>query len=96
MRRLHLTLSAEEQQTLREAVRKHPLPYVRERAGALLKIADGQYAQDVATSGLLQKRCKQTGCGWVHRYNNWGIAGLVNKTGRGRNRNFSPSGGGKS
>jgi len=92
MRRLNLTLSAEERLTLNEAVRKHPLPHMRERASALIQIAEGRYAKDVAAGGLLQKRCKQTVSSWVHWYNQWGIAGLYNEAGRGRQRSFSPSG----
>lgn len=39
--RLRLILSEEEQRTLQEAVRHHPHPDARERAAALLKVAEG-------------------------------------------------------
>lgn len=45
-----LTLSAEERLTLEEMRDKHPKPYRRQRAAALLKIADGKSANWVAAS----------------------------------------------
>lgn len=90
MRRLHLTLSAEEERTLDEMSRKHPLPRMRERAGALLKIFHGAQAKDVAAYGLLQIRCKQSVSAWVHRYNRGGLGGLYDAKGRGRKPSFSP------
>lgn len=58
--------------------------YLRERAGALLKIADGQTAAAVARTGLLRPRQPDTVYRWLARYRAVGIAGLVNRPGRGR------------
>jgi transposase len=73
---------------LRDCARK---PYVRERAAALLKIADGQSARQVAAYGLLKPHCHGTICEWVERYNDLGLQGLEIKPGRGRKPAFSPS-----
>lgn len=65
-------------------------PYLRERAGALVKIADGQIAAEVARSGLLRPRQPDTVYAWVHRYRAEGPAGLYIRPGRGRKPAFSP------
>lgn len=67
-----------------------PKPYLRERAGALLKIADGRSAAAVARDGLLRQRQPETVARWVHRFRVSGIAGLVDRPGRGRKPAFSP------
>jgi transposase len=59
-------------------------PYLRERAGALLKIADGQAAAAVARTGLLRPRQPDTVYRWLARYRAEGIAGLGDRPGRGR------------
>jgi hypothetical protein len=66
-------------------------PYLRERAGALLKIAAGQSAARVARSGLARPRQPETGCRWLWRYRREGVAGLVDRPGRGRKPAFPPS-----
>lgn len=74
-----------------EAVRDHAaLPYLRERAAALLKIAAGQSAAQVARGGLLRARHPETICAWVQRYRIEGLAGLTIRPGRGRKPAFSP------
>ncbi len=65
--------------------------YLRERAAAILKIADGMSARAVAHHGLLKRRKQQTVCGWVQRYQVEGIKGLTLHQGRGRKAAFSPS-----
>lgn len=64
--------------------------YLRERAAALLKIADGMSASQVAAKGLLRRRQYQTVCDWVHRYQTGGVEGLYINEGRGRKAAFSP------
>lgn len=64
--------------------------YIRERAAAILKVADGMSASQVARDGLLKQRKYQTVCEWVTRYRQEGIAGLYIKAGRGRKAAFSP------
>lgn len=64
--------------------------YLRERAAALLKIADGLSASQVAHQGLLKRRQYQTVCHWVRRYQAAGVKGLYIRQGRGRKAAFSP------
>jgi hypothetical protein len=66
-------------------------PYLRERAAALLKIADGGSARQVAAQGLLRKRWHYTLGVWLTRYEQDGIEGLKIRSGRGRKPAFSPS-----
>jgi transposase len=65
--------------------------YVRERAAAILKIAEGMSASEVAKRGLHKPRQYQSVCEWVHRYEAEGIAGLYIRDGRGRKAAFSPT-----
>ena len=68
-----------------------PKPHLRERAAALLKIADGQSAAAVARTGLLRPRQPDPVYRWLHRYRTAGVAGLADRPGRGRKPAFSPS-----
>lgn len=86
-----LPLTSEERTTLIEARDHHPTAYVRERAGALLKIADGHSGRWVARCGLLRSRSPDTVFRWVHLYQEGGIAALKVRTGRGRKPAFFPS-----
>ena len=72
-----LTLSAAARLTLCEARDHHPAPAVRERAAALLKIADGMPAHQVARRGLLKVRHPATVTGWLTRYQQQGVLGLL-------------------
>lgn len=87
-RRLDLTAEARTQlAALRDTA---PKPYLRERAAALLKIADGIPAAQVARSGLLRSRDPDTVYAWLDRYQREGLAGLHVRPGRGRKPAFSP------
>lgn len=66
-------------------------PYLRERAAALLKIADGMAAAAVARYGLLRPRKPDTIYGWLDRFQTDGVAGLAVQPGRGRKPAFFPS-----
>lgn len=88
--RLSLTLTAEARAELDEVRRRHPKPYLRERATALLRIADGASAAAVADHGLLVARHPDTVRAWVHRYLAEGLAGLAIRPGRGRPPAFGP------
>ena len=68
-----------------------PTPYLRERAAALLKVADGMPAAAVARAGLLRPRQPDTVYRWLRRYRAAGAAGLRDRPGRGRTPAFSPS-----
>jgi hypothetical protein len=90
-RQLLLTLSLAETAALVDIRDHHPLPYRRERAAALLKMADGLSAKAIAHTGLLKHRAEETVAAWYHRYQAEGLAGLTIRPGRGRKPAFSPS-----
>ncbi len=87
--------SAKQQAELEAARDHHALAYVRERAGALLKIAAGQSVRHVALTGLLKVRDPHTVAEWLRRYGASGLAGLQVREGRGRKGAFFPSAGGR-
>ena len=86
---LTLTLSPEYKSELELIRDKHPLPYVRERASALLKIASGISGRKVAHEGLLKKRKADTIYDWYKRFKEEEVKGLKLKGGRGRKACFS-------
>ena len=86
-----LTLSEAERRQLILIVKCHPLPYMREHAAAILKVADGAFASEVAKNGLLRVRHPDTVCAWVRRFQQVGIEALKIKPGRGRKPAFSPA-----
>jgi hypothetical protein len=85
-----LALTPEERAELVALRDTAPKPHVRERAAALLKIADGQSAASVARTGLLRPRKPATVWRWLRRYRAEGVAGLADRPGRGRKPAFSP------
>ena len=89
-RRLTFALTDSQRICLGEALKHHPLPYVRERASALLKVAEGRSVPQVAQHGLLQARQPDTLYRWIVAYQEKGIVGLKVGTGRGRKPAFSP------
>lgn len=88
---LVVTLSDAQREELEQTRKHHELPYLREKAAAILKIAAGQSGRAVALHGLLQQRRPDTVYDWVHRYQAEGLAGLLVQDGRGRKPAFSPS-----
>ena len=86
-----LELDAVERRELERIRDTHGQAYMRERAAALLKIADGQSAYAVSVGGLLKPRAPDTVYRWLDRYEAEGIGGLVIRPGRGRKPAFSPS-----
>jgi hypothetical protein len=71
-----LVLKAKQRQDL-EHYRDHDTrPYVRERCGALLKIAGGQPPHAVATQGLLKPRDPDTVYTWLRLYETDGLEGI--------------------
>lgn len=84
-------LTDEQRNLLETTVRLHPKAYVRERAAAILKVADGWFAAHVARYGLLRERDPDSVYAWLDRYQSDGLAGLTIKPGRGRKPVFSPS-----
>lgn len=85
---LRRTLDLSEKQ--RRALEHHrdhdPRPYVRERCGALLKIADGQSPHAVARHGLLKPRDPDTVYGWWNWYEHLGIRSVWRFQHGGRHR----------
>jgi transposase len=64
--------------------------YLRERAAALLKIADGMSAHAVSQQGLYRQRKPDTVYEWLNRYEAEGIDGLYIREGRGRKPAYDP------
>jgi len=72
-----LRLKTREQREL-EYYRDHDArPYVRERCGAVVKVAAGQRPHAVAQQGLLKRRDPDTLYGWLDGYEEEGVAGLL-------------------
>ena len=90
--RRRVELSGEQREELHWRVRHDPKPYVRERASAILKVAGGEVAAQVAARGLLVPRDPDTVYGWLDRYAERGVAGLTIAPGRGRKPTLSPPG----
>src|SRR5438045_399659 len=88
-----LVLTEEQRLQLAHLRDASPKPYLRERAAALLKIASGLPAAQVARSGLLRHRQPDTVYRWLNSFQAQGIEGLMVKPGAGRKPaySFSPS-----
>jgi transposase len=87
---LKIELTAEQRQELVEVRDHHRLAYMRERASAILKIADGVSGRETALHRLLKPHWQDTIYAWVKRYREEGVEGLKIKPGRGRKPAFSP------
>jgi transposase len=83
MRKRILELSEEQRRELDDMRDHHPTAYLRERAAALLKIADGMSALAVAHGGLLRRRKPDTVYGWLNAYQEKGTKGLFQRSRRG-------------
>jgi transposase len=89
-KRFHETLSTDQRREL-EAMRDHHAKgYLREKAAAILKMAEGQSGRQVAQQGLLKARDCDTVYRWWHRYQHEGLSGLLVRKGRGRKPAFFP------
>jgi len=88
---LEINLSGEARRELERVRDQEPRAYLRERAAAILKVADGQSGRQVAQQGLLKPRWPEAVYRWIKAYQAGGTAGLLIKTGRGRKPAFSPS-----
>ena len=89
-RSLCVQLTDEERIQLERIRDTDPHPYVRERAAALLKMADGHSAREVAYHGLLKPRYHETPSGWWRRFLAEGAQGLHIHPGRGRKPSAPP------
>ena len=83
-------LSPEEQKQLEQIRDTDKRPYMRERAAAMLKTAEGMSPYQVALNGLHKRRKPDTVYVLLHRYRQEGIKGLVIKPGRGRKPSYWP------
>jgi hypothetical protein len=72
-----LELKSKQRQELAEYRDHDARPYMRERCGALLKIAGGATPHAVARQGLLKPRDPDTLYGWLRIYAAEGMSGLV-------------------
>ena len=90
-RHIRIQLTEAQRQELIQMRDGHPKPFVRERAAAVLKVADGALIQHVAERGLLKRHEPETVKGWLERYLAAGRSGWQIRRGRGRKPKFSPS-----
>lgn len=81
-------LDEAQRRQLERMARSDPKPYRRERAAAILKVADGEVAYRVARGGLLRPRDPDTVYAWLDRFERDGLAGLTIAPGRGRKPAF--------
>ncbi len=72
-----LTITVKQRRELEQARDHDERPYVRERAAALLKIADGATCHAVACQGLLKPRDPDTVYHWLDVYESQGLVGLI-------------------
>ena len=78
MKQRTVKLSKTQQKKL-ERCRDHDgRPDIRERCAAILKIAEGESPHAVAQAGLLKPRDPDTVYGWLDRYEERGLEGLLN------------------
>jgi hypothetical protein len=89
-KRRYIHLNQTQLDELEQIVRTDEKAYRRERAAAILKIADGRAAHWVAQHGLLVRRAPDRVYEWLNRYETEGAAGLTMRSGRGRKPAFSP------
>lgn len=85
-----LCLTAEQIEELKLGRNRHAKAYVREKAAAILKIHQGQSVRQVALHGLHKRRSEHTVKGWIERYLEGGMVGLLVQGGRGRKPTFFP------
>lgn len=76
--------------TLIEMRDHHPKAQMRERAAAVLKVADGMQLKEVGAYGLLKRRHPDVVGNWIKRFKREGLAGLYDRPGRGRKPSFFP------
>jgi hypothetical protein len=92
MRRRSLSLTQEQRAALLHIRNHDPRPYLREKAAALLKVADGHSPHAVAKQGLLKPRDPDTLYSWIDDFQEQGQLAPRPAT----RRSFSPTGPGPS
>ena len=95
MRQRTMKLSEGQRNELIDHRNHDPRPDVRDRCAAVLKVADGHSPHAVALGGLLRPRDPDTVYGWLDRFEEHGIDGLMNgRQGGSRRRPFQGTRGG--
>ncbi|MBV9021402.1 MAG: helix-turn-helix domain-containing protein [Chloroflexi bacterium] len=93
-KRLDIRLSEAQRTELLWTRDHHVKAYMREKAAAILKMAEERLsALEVAQHRLLKRRDDNTVRSWLRRYLHEGLTGLLVHAGRGKKPAFSPSGG---
>lgn len=90
MKQRQVNLSCEQRQELLRTRDHDQRPYMRMKAAAILKVADGLSIRWVSANGLNRRISKDTLCDWISRYEAEGLCGLPVKAGRGRKPVFFP------
>jgi hypothetical protein len=88
--KLKLDLNAEERKHLERWVKNPPRPHLRRKAWALLLLAEGKAAYEVAKDRRVRAH-RTTISVWLSSYLAEGLEGLKQKPGQGRKAAFSPS-----
>jgi hypothetical protein len=86
-----LLLTDAQRAALVQACDHHVKPYIREQAAAILRVADGQSIRQVAATGILKPRRRETVKLWIEWFLADSIPGLLVRRGRGRKPAFSLS-----
>ena len=89
-KRYTIRLSDAEREKLERWAKNAARPYLRQRARAVLRVAQGEPLSQVAQHSRVRVH-RTTVAEWVRRYQAAGINGLKIKAGRGRKPSFSPS-----
>src|SRR5207253_10101361 len=89
--RYQLVLSEEQVKELTWTRDHHAVAYLRVKAAALLKAAQGEAISQAAKSGLLKPVDRHTITDWIFRYHQHGMSGLKVHTARGPTHVSSPS-----
>lgn len=89
-KRIRVELSEAQIQELEATRHQSKMPYLRERAAAVLKVSQGQTVTEVAENGLLIRHEPETVHGWIKAYIKDGLAAWSIQSGRGRKAAFSP------
>lgn len=88
--KLELKLSVEQREHLERWVKNPPRSHLRRKAWALLLLADGKAAYEVAEDRRVRAH-RTTVSEWLSRYLANGLEGPKQKPGQGRKAAFSPS-----
>lgn len=86
-----LPLTDEQKDELVTVAKRHPKPYMRVKATALLLVNRGIPALVVGRDYLVPCRDADTMYSWMNKYEAGGVKALLIRKGRGRKPAFSPS-----